>query len=78
MMAEAVEDSVGRRRRRQRMTTGVDEDCSGGQQRHASLGGGLQCGRVDGGKQCRREQSGNDGCNSGRRWWQTTTADNGG
>jgi hypothetical protein len=38
----------------------------GGRQRHARLGGGLQWGREDGGKRCRRQLSGNDSCNGGR------------
>ncbi len=53
----------------------------GGQQRHASSGGGLQWGRDDGDKRCRRQLSGNDGCDGGSPWRRTMTAtpdDNGG
>ncbi len=46
----------------------------GGQQRHARLGGGLQWGRDDGGKRCRRQLSGNDGCNGGRPQQRTRMA----
>jgi hypothetical protein len=42
--------------------------------RHARSGDGLQWGRDDGGKRCRRQLSGNDGCNGGRPRRRTTTA----
>jgi hypothetical protein len=53
----------------------------GGQQRHASLGGGLQWGRDDGDKRRWGQLSGNDGCDGGRPRQRTMTAtpdDNGG
>ncbi len=54
--------------------TGADDNCGGGRQKHTRLVGRLQWGREDGGKQCRRQWSGNDGCDGGRWWWQMTTA----
>jgi hypothetical protein len=72
LMAEAVEDSTGRRRQRRGMTTGADKDCGGGQQRQARPSGRLQRGRNNGGKQCQRQRSGNDGFDGRRRQWQTT------
>ncbi len=44
----------------------------GGRQRHVRSGGGLQWGRDNSGERCRRQLSGNDGCNGERPWRRTT------
>ncbi len=58
----------------QRTTTVVDVE-GGGRQQHARLGGRLRWGWMrEGGEKWQRQRIGDDGCGSGRRRRQTTTA----